>query len=44
MELHTIGMDLGKSIFHLVGLKLVGSSGMSKGFACSLQSNRSTHN
>ena len=25
MELHTIGIDLGKTIFHLVGLELRGS-------------------
>ena len=24
MELHTIGIDLGKTVFHLVGLNLVG--------------------
>jgi transposase len=25
MELHTIGIDLGKTVFHLVGLNLRGS-------------------
>jgi hypothetical protein len=26
MELHTIGIDLGKTVFHLVGLNLRGES------------------
>ena len=26
MELHTIGIDLGKTVFHLVGLNLIGAA------------------
>jgi transposase len=34
MELHTIGIDLGKKIFHLVGLNLCGEVVVRKKFSC----------
>ena len=33
MELHTIGIDLGKTVFHLVGLNLHGEVVVSKKFS-----------
>jgi transposase len=35
MELHTIGIDLGKTVFHLVGLDLRGEVVVRKKFAAS---------
>jgi transposase len=33
MELHTIGIDLGKTVFHLVGLNLRGEVAVHKKFS-----------
>lgn len=40
MELHTIGIDLGKTVFHLVGLDLRGEVVVRKKLARSLGRNR----
>jgi O-acetyl-ADP-ribose deacetylase (regulator of RNase III) len=38
MELHTIGIDLGKTVFHLVGLNWRGGSRAQKGVSTSTAS------